>query len=206
MVIKDFNNQQNPEFYLSDYDLDISELTLNREDLEKSACKNFSLYGYCAHVLSKQCNKLHSVDVIIKIELLKKLKKNKKPKSENATSIASQDLTDIESNKTERENATDELNFDNQIHSAGLDAFMTGYVMLSFLNKFSKFKLKKKESLSVVTNLNNFSELESFQFNVYLTGKDYPLMVKQSNFASLSHNHLEKKKRILINKTKNSII
>ena len=88
----------------------------------------------------------------------------------------------------------------NHTHSAGLDAFMTGYIMLTYLNKFGKFKLKTNTNESEIVNLNQFEGLESFQSNVYLTGKDYPLMVKKSNFTSLSQNHQDKKARLLLNK------
>ena len=81
----------------------------------------------------------------------------------------------------------------NKTHTAGLDAFMTGYVMLNYLNKFSKFERKNSNESSC--SLEQFVNLSEFNFSVYLSGKDYPLIVKKSNFASTSLNHQEKKQR-----------
>jgi target of EGR1 protein 1 len=184
-------------FTLADFNLDLYEtVALAREELEERLCKNYSVYGYCDRVASKKCVKVHCVDEILKIELTKKLKNNKKLKLES----------EVVSKQPSESNSVSSVNItpvENKTHSAGLDAFMTGYVMLNYLNKFGKFQLKfdydlTQRQLSDFVDLNEFMGSGEFQNNVYLTGKDYPLMVKKSNFTSLSQNHVEKKARLAL--------
>lgn len=91
---------------------------------------------------------------------------------------------------------------ENQPHSAGLDAFMTGYVMLNYINKFTKFK----RAAELIDDMNteekiffkDIFQLESmFRNNISLAGKDYPLVVAKSNFSSTSNGHKEKKERLV---------
>ena len=74
-VIDSANNVQR----LSDFKIDLitcSELfSLSKTQLDEFVCKTYSTYGYCANV--KTCTKSHQTDEIIKIEMIKKLKKNK---------------------------------------------------------------------------------------------------------------------------------
>jgi hypothetical protein len=194
-------------FTLAEFNLDADEamMCLSKEDLEKNVCQNYAVYGSCAHMVSKKCAKIHSVDEILKIELVTKQKRSKKARVENPVPGA-----DKEEQTPENEKLVDDSIglVGNHTHSAGLDAFMTGYIMLNYLNKFGKFKVKSGEedaasSSCDILNLNRFEGLENFHSNVYLTGKDYPLMVKKSNFTSLSHNHQDKKARISTMSNKN---
>lgn len=166
--------------------------------IKKLICNTYSVYGYCPVIES--CKKSHDINLIIHAELNsgQKKKKNKEHlmNIENCTENVekSEDIVDnTESNKKV-----------NHSHSAGLDAFMTGYVMLNYINKFTKFnKIENEEELEVnnVSKVLHFYEIEklesSFKNNISLAGKDYPLVVSKSNFTSISTNHKEKKERLL---------
>jgi hypothetical protein len=87
----------------------------------------------------------------------------------------------------------------NQAHSAGLDAFMTGYSMLNYMNKFTKFRRDICGQTEIV-ELSEIYQLElRFRNNIYLAGKDYPLVVTKSNFATTSVNHRNKQEKLLKN-------
>lgn len=180
----------NESIELSDYDIDLDKLVCSfektKDQIEASICKTYSVYGYCTNLINKKCTKTHDIETIIKLELFKKEKlKRRKLKAKQ------------QSLETEEEFIEENENLNKIRHNAGLDAFMTGYVMLNFLNKFTKFKLKNDViSPNNKNSLNEFDGLDNFNFNVYLTGKDYPLIIQKSNFSSLSLNHEEKKLRL----------
>ena len=178
---------------LLDYKLNLDEET----DLKSvKLCKNYSVYGYCN---LDACGKSHDIELILKNDLMRKEKLNL------------QKLKAIQESDTKNDNkeASQQLSSAtmNNVHTAGLDAFMTGFIMLNYVNKFSKFVTKEESTNQVISGtinnvvpLKQFSNLDEFNFNVYLTGKDYPLIIKKSNFASTSLNHQEKKQRTMSNK------
>lgn len=162
---------------LSDFSLDLKKDLL----ADKKICINYSTYGFCAKI--ETCKKSHDLNAVIQAELNKK--KSKKQRTEEHQ---------IEIVETEIEISNHE-NDVNQTHSAGLDSFMTGFVMLTYLNKLTKFKtIEQSSNIGLIHLLNDF-DLEEIKNKVYLTGKDYPLMVRKSNFASTSLNHKEKQKK-----------
>ncbi|OWF38964.1 target of EGR1 protein 1-like [Mizuhopecten yessoensis] len=68
-------------------------------------------------------------------------------------------------------------------HRAGFDAFMTGYIMASYVSEYGTYKGSlKMEDVG----------LEEIQNLVYLTGKDIALSVVKSGFAKTSKDHREK--------------
>lgn len=72
-------------------------------------------------------------------------------------------------------------------HRAGFDAFMTGYILSSYICEQAEFngQLQLKDM-----NLSNLSN------SVYLTAKDYALSVSKSAFSKCSKAHSEKLTRI----------
>jgi hypothetical protein len=177
---------------LNDFKIDLSTclnlFSLSKNQLEESVCKTYSIYGYCANV--KTCKKSHQTDEIIKIEMIKNLKKKK-----------NFDLGSLQIDTHSSEHhiiegsclVENDLSI-NETHSSGLDAFMTGYVMLQFINKYSSFQYQSSPNHSTNRiSLNEFENMSSFKFNVYLTGKDYPLLVKKSQFSKTSLTHQEKR-------------
>ncbi|RNA29528.1 target of EGR1 1-like [Brachionus plicatilis] len=96
-----------------------------------------------------------------------------------------------EENKVENHS---EIQFKKQtmIHNAGIDAFMTGHVMLFLIGKISNFESVGTLDIQNI-NLQNFKDVHSFNFNINLSGKDFPLVIQKSNFHSISLQHREKK-------------
>lgn len=82
------------------------------------------------------------------------------------------------------------------LHNAGFDSFMTGFVMLYYIRKFSQFKAKSNTTTTTTISLNDFADFDRFASNIYLTGKDYPFMVKKSLYSSATVKHQNKKIKI----------
>ena len=153
-------------------------------------------YGFCSNYEKKSCFKIHNTNLILNIEIIKsnvqiaKNKKNKKIKINEEEKVEA----------TEQVESLDEkfdMNSANNAHTSGIDAFMTGYAFVYFLQKHSNLneiiKMSNKEQTFVTLsdlNVNNWLN------NVYLTGKDYPLIINKSNFATTSLNHKEKMNKI----------
>lgn len=74
-------------------------------------------------------------------------------------------------------------------HTAGFDAFMTGYIFATAIAEISGAQVK--EELKITGG-----QLSVWRNKIYLTGKDVPLSVAKSNFASVSNFHKEKHKRL----------
>ena len=150
--------------------------------MNEKICKNYSVYGYCN---TDSCSKSHDIEIILRNDLMKKEKQNVQKLKMLQESNENSDCDGA---------VIQQITTANKTHTAGLDAFMTGYVMLNYLNKFSKFE-RQNANDSSGCRLEQFVNLSEFNFSVYLSGKDYPLIVKKSNFASTSLNHQEKKQR-----------
>lgn len=188
---------------LLDYELDLNE-EISTDSTK--ICKNFSTYGYCK-TSQTACSNSHDTDLIIKMELIKKNKKaSKKSKTAQLNVAKNEELREGVSDgtlesveiKDEDQTVVEKGKEINKAHNAGLDAFMTGYIMLHYINKFSKFERATDEDAdsNKVIKLNKFNRMEEFSFQIYLTGKNNALMVKKSNFASTSASHQEKKQRL----------
>jgi len=192
------NTKLDVSFLISDNNKDSLQLSdfqmdSKKEPINKKICHNYSTYGYCSRI--ETCEKSHDVNLIIQAEVNKKKPKLTKKDVEETTII------EIEiSSETLAGAATH--NQQNHAHTAGLDSFMTGYVMLHFINKLTKFKIlphtNSTETIQPSYLMEEF-DLALFKNKVYLNGKDYPLMVLKSNFASTSTNHKEKRKISLTN-------
>ncbi len=174
------------------------ETSVNIQEVShsNSICSTYAAYGYCHKI--ETCPKSHDVKLIIQMEMNKENKKKKNRVISKACKILTE-LSTVE--------VTDQLEVPvlNQIHSAGLDAFMTGYSMLNYINKFTNFKTNACRNTEIV-ELSEIDELETkFRNNIYLAGKDYPLFITKSNFTTTSVNHKNKKEK-LINDYKNKII
>ena len=194
--------RQSEDFCVSLGDFGFGSEEKLKEKTSLKICSNYSTHGYCKN--TEKCDKSHDINLIIKSEVNQKSKKKKKSKqSEAKTSNEDSNETKMETEGNSEENLQTEKEVEkiNQMHSAGLDAFMTGYAMLNYLNKYSKLKLKNAENSNQLLKLNDFEKLDEFNFKIYLTGKDYPLMVQKSNFATNSTTHKEKRLK-LMNKPK----
>jgi hypothetical protein len=152
--------------------------SLNDDDnvqLEHKLCETYVKYGYCNQI--DVCDQVHDTKLTVKIENYK----NQRKKNDQVKS-------DLKPIKQRMPSGIVSCG-----HQAGTDAFMTGYIFISFLKNFNK---------TVVTNLSaDVAELKkisnnSWSFNIYLTGKDYPLIINKSSFVHSSLNHSEKFSRI----------
>ena len=75
-------------------------------------------------------------------------------------------------------------------HSAGLDAFMTGYIFASYINEKTKFYEAHSDFSPACLGLTEHVN------KVYLMGKNIPFLVRQTPFSKLSKRHSEKIKLI----------
>ena len=192
-LVLDFDNSMR----LSDFKMDTFKPTvLNKQEQRDKLCATYSVYGFCTRI--ETCSKSHDINLIIQTELNSaSRKKRSKLKSKSA---AANDANNAATTSDSASVQVEENTKQNQSHSAGIDAFMTGFVLLNYVNKFTKFKVDPSESLMNSTSIqfSRICSLEShFKNNIYLVGKDYPLIVCKSNFASISLNHKEKKERNL---------
>lgn len=175
--------------YLKNFKLDSSVLkSLEAINTEIIICTTYSVYGYCPKI--ETCTKSHDINLIIQTELMNQHKKRNK--SKNKIQQATKTEAPIESEKETESEVT------NMPHSAGLDAFMTGYVMLNYINRFTKFTTSDRDIQNKKVLFSDINELETkFRNNVSLAGKDYPLVVSKGNFTSISIGHKDKKERLL---------
>ena len=196
-LVLEFDNSMR----LSDFKMESCKSTvLNKQEQRDKLCATYSVYGFCTRI--ETCSKSHDINLIIQTELnsasrKKRSKLKSKPPADNETPAndANNLATTSDSASVQDEPTTKQ----NQSHSAGIDAYMTGYVLLNYINKFTKFKLDQEiEMKNAGIQFGRICSLEShFKNNIYLVGKDYPLIVCKSNFASISLNHKEKKERNL---------
>ena len=80
-------------------------------------------------------------------------------------------------------------------HRAGFDAFMTGFSFLVFLTSKSEGAngdLKVPSSLLGGQLVNPDLNEDEIRNKIYLVCKDFPLLIKKSNFAKNSICHAEK--------------
>lgn len=74
-------------------------------------------------------------------------------------------------------------------HTAGFDAFMTGYIFATAIAEIGGAQVKDEVKITG-------GQLSVWRNKIYLTGKEVPLSVAKSNFASVSNFHKEKHKRL----------
>jgi target of EGR1 protein 1 len=187
----------NKQSKLSEFRFEVASITSKQtaDSLAEKICNNYAMYGFCAKI--EKCNKSHDINLIIQTELNtaqnKKNRKNKKNSQKeqlvskenntNETNISSS-LGDNNFN-LETANNTLTCSIDkerdkftikpNQTHNAGLDAFMTGYVMLNYINKFAKFNENNINIFNGNTKYIGLNEIEDlltiFRNNIYLVSK-----------------------------------
>jgi hypothetical protein len=200
------------EQLLIDEKVSHSSPTADLKSIENRICKNYAMYGYCQNREEIGCTKSHEINLILALEWCK-MEKSKRKRQKKELDEARQNYKSV----LEQDNHSSNLNEQNQakalvssqkfrlpqnqLHLAGVDAFMTGYVFLSHLNHLGKL-LVSESNRQIVESLDNseplslnYFQLDEYLFNVFLTGKDYPLLVCKSSFAKTSQNHQEKVKR-----------
>ncbi|XP_074642212.1 target of EGR1 protein 1-like isoform X2 [Tubulanus polymorphus] len=177
-------------------------------------CECFSNHGWCA--LGKNCPNSHDVDAILRKEdvalVNKQRKRNRRKRarpgsestigecatveervasvtvndnSNNAglTGDCSQESSDIDipqNGEQVQSNVVTKSRCEG--HRAGFDAFMTGFTMGTFIAKYGK---------SVSDNPIKLSDfgIQELVNRIYLSGKDYALQIKKSDFSKPSKGH-----------------
>jgi hypothetical protein len=180
------------------------DLSDNYLKIENNLCKMYCKFGFCSNNERKSCSKLHNTNLILNIEIIKAKAKmnNNKKKRELKVVEAENDVVNKKNIKLDDEQVNNEVlesslveRFDlgscNYAHTSGIDAFMTGYSFVYFLQKFSSLVEIMNDSDDNFIKLCDLS-LTNWLNNVYLSGKDYPLIINKSNFVTTSTNHKEK--------------
>ena len=163
----------------------LSSMSLFRDKkyLNETVCETFASFGFCSRVGT--CERSHNIDLLMGVELCKSL-----PKSD-MDSIGVGLKREFESSHLHKFLAKES---NSAVHNAGIDSFMTGFVLLHYLIKFKKLGTTKGSPPEVCL-LQALATDEDLGFRVYLIGKDYPLIIRKSNFANHSSNHQTKKLR-----------
>ncbi|KAI0217885.1 Target of EGR1 protein 1 [Lamellibrachia satsuma] len=159
-------------------------------------CKAFGAHGWCS--AGKACLKSHDIDVILDSEekaMEKKRHRRSKHKRKGTPTEDGDMVMDTMSNSCDNDSNQDtDMTCCDSVkstcrtgsHSAGHDAFMTGFTFAYCICKYAKCR-SQSETVS-------FSDIDCSDMvnKVCLTGKDIPLQVVRSNFAKTSKNHKEK--------------
>lgn len=158
-------------------------------------CKAFGAHGWCS--AGKACSKSHDIDVILDSEEKATEKKRQRRTKHNRKRTSADDgdtAMDTATNSCDDDSSeeTDTMCRDSikstcrGSHSAGHDAFMTGFTFAYYISKYTKCR-SQSETIS-------FCDIDCSDLanRVCLTGKNIPLQIVKSNFAKTSKNHREK--------------
>lgn len=111
------------------------------------------------------------------------------PSSKRHHSSEESDMADVGNYVTNSEEDSSTKNSRCVGHRAGVDAFMTGFIMATYFLRHGQEQCKA----------GSFQEsVEEFQNKIYLTAKDIPLIISKSTFAKTSKDHREKFSKLQI--------
>lgn len=175
-----FEIEFDQNIYLEDFQL-CDEIELS----EQSICNQYYLHGHCTKLLDQECHRNHDLKKIFNFYIKKENTKTTKSFSCFTQKEKKENNCRVESTKMEIK------------HNAGIDAFMTGFVMIYLTGKISNFEYNGSLEMKKI-NLSSFKEMESFNYNINLSGKDFPLVIQKSKFNSISLQHREKKQKLEI--------
>ncbi|KAF2074028.1 hypothetical protein CYY_004642 [Polysphondylium violaceum] len=127
-------------------------------------CQDYSNHGYCK--LNDTCPYSHNIDQILNIEEKKRSKKKSKKNKDKDNNIDN-DSNNIDDNNNQQQILNDNninLKKEMNIHSAGFDSVMTGFIFLHY-------KLLLKNSIMDSSN------------KIYISGKPIPLVLQVSKYT-----------------------
>lgn len=149
----------------------------------------------------------HDIDIILNYEQQKKANKKKRKRKRKAKSRTSLQCSETGADKSEPNGCVaDEVIHDEPNsakleqaslmvsstntasgnHRAGFDAFMTGFVMATYYQRFK------------VADAATFAEsIPDFMNKLNLSGKDIPLKVEKSRYCKTSANHSETWQKVM---------
>lgn len=174
-------------------------------------------HGWCGK--GKQCKRSHDIDLILDLDGLVQTKKRRKRKRRRQNKEVNEDdevdntgEESIQEEVTQESNDQSECSFQNLnlskdvlkkpaeivrsgSHRAGFDAFMTGFILSTYIAQYGTYKGSFLFSDLGIDHMKN---------SVYLTGKDHPLNVIKSSFAKVSKDHKEKFSKLKVGRPINS--
>lgn len=103
-------------------------------------------------------------------------------KRQHSSEESDMDMANVENGVKSEEDSTSK-NSRCVGHRAGIDAFMTGFIMATY---FSRHCGEQGKDFCFQDSV------QEFQNKIYLTGKDIPLIISKSSFAKTSKDHREK--------------
>ena len=168
---------------------------INSSESAKDICKTYANHGNCQ---DKTCQNSHDVDYILACEDNKQPKSKKKKRNETSEMYSiekdASKLSLVKENSDSSKENSDSSKEKSQVttvvgHRAGMDAFMTGY-------SYAAFTWHKTKVSSEGTDISTDMKDINIANHVYLVGKEFPLIVKKSNFAKNSTSHVEKYENI----------
>ena len=149
-------------------------------------------HGWCS--AGEACPKSHDLGVILDSEGKATEKKRRKRARHNRKGMTAGDDVDTSVDSTDNgcvngngmcvDGAKSTIRTGS--HSAGYDAFMTGFAFAYYVGKYAECR-SESETVS-------FSDVHCSNMTnkICLTGKDIPLQVVKSSFAKTSKNHRDK--------------
>ncbi|XP_054162294.1 target of EGR1 protein 1-like [Oppia nitens] len=171
---------------------DLSTKIASEPNIAIDICLDYANHGWCK--LKDLCKNSHNIDHILdKKNTSKRIKKMiRKLKKKNEEQLY-EDSND-EHNSSPVEMIVNMNHSRQGVHSAGYDAFMTGYCFAYYMAVNAKSRQLSSKQLC-------FKSLGISQLvnNIYLIGKDQSLRINASSFAKTSNNHKIKIKRIHTN-------
>ena len=180
--------------YPSSYDFVeyIKCTSTNHPTDDKKVCPAFANHGNCQNI---ECPNSHDVDYILAVQEENQTKKKKKKREKNGDEVISKTIDDHAIKDAVIKElccTTTSPNKSNAAagHRAGMDAFMTGYSYAA--STWHKTKLVNEESV-IPTEIKD----EVIVNNMYLVCKEFPLLIKKSNFARNSIGHAQKYEKIM---------
>lgn len=191
-----------PQSYIADIP------TEQIDRLKDSVCEVFSGHGWCGK--GSNCKRSHDIDLILDMDNLLQTKKRRKRKRRRHNQETSNPCEETGSTGTNEEVMQEEVTPECEIehessgkdlalspdllnkpaeivrsgsHRAGFDAFMTGFILSTYISQYGSYTGKLQLKDLGVDQMKNA---------IYLTAKDHPLMIVKSSFSKTSKEHKEK--------------
>ena len=163
-------------------------------DDNKDICQAFANHGNCKNI---ECVNSHDVDYILAVQEDSKHSRKKKKREKNCDDLVRNNCDDLPQemvvdvkNTQEDTKKTNASSNTTTGHRAGMDAFMTGYSYAAFM--WHKAKIEN-DTITIQDEMQD----KNIVNRMYLVSKDFPLMIKKSNFSNNSVSHFEKYTKIM---------
>lgn len=184
-------------------------------------CDTYLKYGFCKLNEKHSCSKVHNTGLIVNFEIRKEQIGGKKRKLKTSNKqvigddnnnnnenqkvknikLGNENVNNVEGNCSKSSELPNGLGLVlpsvNSIHNSAIDSFMTGYIFAYFCMKYSNLTDIVSNCSNEIIKLDNLNNLNCWLNNVYLTGKDHPLIVNKSSFVKTSMDHQENIRKVM---------